>query len=518
MSARSGSGIFRGSYRLVLVVTILGAGIVFLDSSVANVALPAIQRDLGISTALQQWVASGYLLTLSALLLVGGRLTDVYGRKRVFRTGIAAYSALAIAAGLAPSGLALAVIRAVQGAAGALLVPTTLALINANFPPGERGRAIGLWSGWSGISTILGPVLAGVIIDRASWRLAFLISPTLGILTLVLSRGIPESRDETASGRPDLLGIALVALGLAGPVFSLIEAPILGWTSPTVLAAAAVGLLLLALFVLHERTAEDPALPFALFSNRNLTVANVVTLFVYAGLYGSLFYVSLYVQTALGASATATAALFIPDTILLFFLSPIAGRLNDRYGPRWLLCFGPLTAAAGLAVVGLTGRGQLLTVTLPGFLLFGTGMGFTVAPVTTTAIGSAEERFSGVASGFNNAVSRIAGLLAIAVMGVVVVQLWEAGLASVAAGTPPAVETALASVRGRVFAEPDTSGLSPADVARVMTIRDTASREAFRNGMFLAAALVAGGGGIAGVFVRNPERGPRQEADSGYLS
>ncbi len=511
MDGLSTSEIDKATRFRVLVVTILGAGVVFLDSSVANIALPAIQRDLDVSTALLQWVASGYLLTLSVLLLVGGRLADVFGRRRMFVAGLTFYALLAAAAGLAPNGLALAGVRSVQGIAGAMLVPTTLALINATHPVNERGRAIGIWAGWSGITTILGPVLGGFVIDNLSWRYAFFITPVVALVALALSRRVPESSDPDASRAADLLGVLLSCAAFGGIVFALIQGPIAGWDSTEVIAAGTIGLLLLPIFVMWERRASDPMLPLEMFANRNLVAANAVTLFVYAGLYGTFFYVALYIQTTLAGSATIAGGMFVPITVLLFFLSPYAGRLNDRFGPRWLMCFGPLVAAAGLVVASLTGPGQLWTVLMPGIVLFGIGLGFTVAPVTATAIGAAEERFSGVASGFNNAVSRVAGLLAIAAMGVIVVQLWQTGITVESASASPAVATALEAVGFQAFVLPDTSELTAQQAAEATRLAGEVARRSFRNGMLLAAALVGLGGLISAVFVRSPSRTDGQE-------
>jgi EmrB/QacA subfamily drug resistance transporter len=488
--------------RRVLLVAVLGATIVFLDSSIATLALPAIQRDLGLSTAMQQWVASAYLLTLSVLLLVGGRLSDLFGRRRMFLTGLAAYAVLATLAGLSPNGGVLIAVRAVQGVAGAMLVPTTLALINATFPPNERGVAIGRWAAYSGVATILGPFLGGLVIEHASWRLAFLFTPAIAIVALLLGRAMPESRDETATRHIDALGVALLVLGVGGPVLALIQGPVAGWGSPIVWGGAVLGVVFLPLFVLWERRATEPMLPLEMFADRDLSAANAVTLFVYAGLYGSQFYVSLYLQSALGISPAYAGAVFVPSVVLLFLLSPYAGRLNDRFGPRWLMTFGPLVGALGIAVAGFTRSGQVLTVLIPGLLLFGVGLGFTVTPVTATAIGAAEERFSGAASGFNNAVSRVAGLLAIAVMGVIVVQLWQSGLAATAATAAPAVRASLSAVRDRAFVRPAATGMPAAEAAQARTLALDASAAAFRDGMLLASALVALGGVTSALFVR----------------
>jgi EmrB/QacA subfamily drug resistance transporter len=486
----------------VLVVTIICAGLVFLDTSIATVALHAIQADLGISTAVQQWVASGYLLTLSALLLVGGRLSDIFGRRRMFRLGLVAYAVVSVFAALAPNGAWLIAARALQGVAGAVLVPTTLALINSVYPPSERGKAIGTWAAWSGIMTLLGPVLGGLVIDHFSWRYAFLIAPVLAVVALAMSRPVPESRDESADHRLDLPGVVLIVLSIGGIVFALVQGPVSGWTSPIVLAAAVIGVLLVPAFLMWERRAASPVMPFAMFSDHNLAVANIVTFFVYAGLYGMSFYVQLYTQSSLGLSATLAGALFVPTTVLLFFLSPYAGRLNDRFGPRWLMCGGPLLAALGLVIMSLTGPGQILTVLMPGIVVFGVGLGFTVTPVTATAIGAAEQRFAGSASGFNNAVSRLAGLVAIALMGAIVVQLWHAGLTSSVSRAPAQVAAALSSVRDKAFVLPSTSGLSASEAADARTRALAAAQGSFRDGLWLAAALVAAGGVVSAVGIR----------------
>ena len=489
-----------------LVVTIIAAGLAFLDSSIATIALPSIQRELGISTSTQQWVASGYLLTLSALLLVGGRLADVFGRRRMFRTGLVLYAVLAGLAALSPNGGFLIAARALQGVAGAVLVPTTLALINSVYPPEERGKAIGTWAAWSAITTLLGPILGGFVIDNLSWRFAFVITPVLALLALGMSRSVPESRDENADRRLDFAGVALVAGGIGAIVFALVQGPVLGWGSAAVVGSAVTGVVLLPLFLWRESRAPSPVMPFGMFSNRNLAVANVVTFFVYAGLYGMFFYIPLYVQSALKLSATATGAIFVPNAILLFFLSPYSGRLNDRFGPRWLMFFGPLVAATGIVVASFTGPGQTLTVLVPGIALFGVGLSFTVTPVTATAIGSAEQRYSGIASGFNNAVSRVAGLVAIALMGTIVVALWHSGMASASVGASAPVKSALESVSDKAFVIPPTPGMSAVEAGDVRQRATAAAQKSFREGMWLAAALVAAGGVVSAVGIQSKPR------------
>lgn len=485
-----------GVKRRTLVAMIIGAGLVFLDSSVVGLALPAIQREFDVSTAVQQWVGSVYLLTLSALLLAGGRLSDIIGRRKQFRIGTGAYVVLAVAAALSPDAYWLIVFRGLQGVAGALLVPTTLAIINAVFPPDERGKAIGTWAAWSGIATVLGPILGGFIIDNASWRVALLITPVLAVIAWWLAGRVPESRDVEADPRIDYLGILLVAAAFGSIVFALIQGPVSGWSSPLILGAFAAGALLLPLFVWWEARAPSPVMPFGMFSNRNLAVANVVTFFIYAGLYGQFFYIPLYLQSALRTSATLTGALFLPIDVLLFALSPFAGRLYDRYGARWIMFVGAVVAALGTLIASFTGPGQLFTVLVPGLIVFGIGLGFIVAPVTAAAIGSAEDRYSGVASGFNNAVSRIAGLIAIALMGAIVVQLWSTGIEHASTGASSEVLRALAPVQDKAFNLPRDG--TP-DATRLAL---QASQSAFRSGMWLAAALIVLGGIASAVGIR----------------
>lgn len=483
-----------------LVATVAGSGIVFLDSSLANVALPAIQRDLHMTTAQQQWVASAYLLTLSTLLLVGGRLADIHGRRRAFLAGLVAYAVFAVAAALAPGATTLVIARALQGVAGALLVPTSLALVNASFPREMRGRAIGTWSAWSGIATVAGPIAGGLLIDVVVWRVAFLLAPVFAAMAMAAGLALSESRDDLAPRRIDLPGAGLIVVAVGGPVFALIQGPVGGWSSPAVLAGLGAGALAWPAFVRRERTAAAPMVPPELFANRDVTAANVATLFIYAALYGSFFYLILYVQSALGVSAAMAGAAFVPITLLLFVLSPRAGRLNDRHGPRLLMTLGPLGISAGFAIMCFTGPGQVFTIMLPGILVLGVGLGFTVAPLTTTAIGSAEERYSGVASGVNNAVSRIAALIAIAVLGLAVVAVWRYELAegSTRARLGPEGRTALSAVRDTAFVLPPPDG---AEAEKARTVALGAAQKAFRFGMLLAAALSASGAAVSGVFI-----------------
>jgi EmrB/QacA subfamily drug resistance transporter len=496
----------RTMQRGTLVATILGAGTVFLDSSIVSVALPAMQRELEMTLGQQQWIASSYLLLLSSFLMIGGRLSDLFGRRRMFSLGLLAYAALSLTVALAPSAGWVIGARAAQGLAGAGLVPCTLAIVSATFPRSERGKAIGTWSAWSGISTILGPVVGGVLIDNLSWRFAFVLSPMLALVALATAlRYVPESRDEEASGRVDLLGAALAAVALGGPVYALIEAPNAGWTALRVLVPAIAGLLALAAFFWWERRAPEPMVPLEIFENRNLAVANVATLFIYAALGGAFFYVVLYVQSALGLSATVSGAVFIPVTLMLFFLSRYAGRLSDDYGPRWLMTLGPMGAAAGFVILAFVNAETLWVALAAGVVVFGLGIGFTVAPLTSTAVGSAEERYAGLASGVNNAVSRVAGLIAIAVLGLAISTAWQASLhdalASRDAGDP--VAEAVLAVEDRAFVQADTAGLSAEAAEAATGITLEAARTAHAWGMGLAALLAALGGLASFLGVRN---------------
>ena len=422
-----GFGTPRG--RWVISAAVLGSGIAFLDSTVVNVALPHIGADLGGGLSGLQWTLDGYLLTLSALLLLGGALGDEYGRKRMFVIGLVWFTVASVLCGLAPSIGALIAARALQGAGGALLVPGSLALITASFRSEDHGSAIGAWSGLTGVATAVGPFVGGWLVDAVSWRLVFLINVPLAVVALwVTMRHVPESRDPQAGKRPDFAGAATATVGLAGLVFALIQGPAHGW-SPFVVVTGVVGLAALVAFPVVELGVASPLVPLEIFKSRQFSGANGTTFVVYAALGVALFLVVVELQTSLGYSALEAGTATLPITVLMLFLSPRAGRLSQRIGPRIPMTIGPLVVAVGLVMLAGIGPGTTyLTGILPGLVVFGLGLSLTVAPLTAAVMGSVEENHVGVGSGVNNAVARVAGLLAVAVLPAL------AGLESASAG------------------------------------------------------------------------------------
>ena len=400
-----------------MVAAALGSGVAFLDGSVVNVALPAIGRDVGGGFSVLQWVLDGYLLSLSALLLLGGALGDRYGRRRVFLVGLTMFTVASLGCGLAPTGSVLILARLLQGIGGALLIPGSLALIDATVQLQDRGRAIGTWAGLSGVASALGPFLGGWLVDAASWRWVFFINVPLAAAAMVVTvRHVPESRDTSATGRLDLAGAGSVTLGLGGIIFALIEAPVRGWT-PLTVAAVVVGTVALAAFPLIEHRQRAPLVPPSLFHSAQFTGANLVTLAVYTALGGALFLLALQLQQSLGYTALAAGLSFLPFTVIMLLLSSRIGALAQRVGPRWPMTIGPLVAGAGLALLVRAVPGaSYLSGVLPGIAVFGLGMTLTVAPLTSAVLASVEEQHVGAASGANNAISRIASLLAVAVL------------------------------------------------------------------------------------------------------
>jgi EmrB/QacA subfamily drug resistance transporter len=503
----------RPSKRLTLIATILGSMVAFVDGTVVNVALPALRDDLGAGLTTQQWVVEAYLLTLGSLVLVGGSLGDLFGRRRVFMFGVAAFGAASLLCAVAPSGGFLIAARALQGVAGALLVPSSLAILTATFDEGERGAAIGSWTAWTGIAIVIGPLIGGALVDLGSWRTVFAINVPLVVMTLwMAARGVPESR--TAGARPalDWPGALLCALGLAGVVFGLTELHTLGLG--TVAPALAGGTALLAAFVLREARAPEPMLPLGLFRSRRFTAANLTTVGVYGGLGAAILFLTLFLQQVAGYSAFESGLVVAPVTLLLFLLSRRFGALSERSGPRLPMTAGPLLAGAGLlSLVRVDESGPYLGVVMPGLLAFGVGLALTVAPLTTTALGAVEQRHAGIASGVNNAVARVAGLVAIAIVGAAVSAQFASSLDERLAAGPRLTTQERAGVeraKERALAEAGTdaeqAGLSAA-------IRE-ASVEAFRLGIAVAGGLVILGGVIAWFGLRTP----RREGELGVLS
>jgi EmrB/QacA subfamily drug resistance transporter len=495
--------------RWVLVATILASSMVFIDGSALNVALPALQAGLGASGADLLWINNAYALVLAALILVGGSLGDHYGRKRVFMIGIAIFALASLACGLAPNAAALIGARALQGVGGALTVPGSLALITAFFDGGSRGRAIGTWSSVTTAMTILGPGLGGVLAGAGLWRLIFLINLPLAAVALwALARHVPESRDEQAPRRLDLLGAALVTLGLAGLTYGLVEVPARGWGAPPVLLSLAVGVTALIAFVVVEARSDHAMLPLRLFRSRVFSATNLLTLLLYAALYGMLFFLPLNLIQVQGYSELAAGLATLPMAIFLAGLSRWIGGLADRIGVRLPLAIGPALAGAGFLALGLAGRTagpqEYWWSFFPGMCLLGLGMAITVVPLTTAVMGSVDQSNAGVASGVNNAVSRAAGVLAVAVLGAVALSSFAGNLAGAAdtLGLDATQRAALLAQAPQLGAAQVPAGLPPDQVDAVDAAIGDAFVATFRLLGIIAAALAWAGAVCAGVMLR----------------
>jgi len=407
--------------RWVVLATVLASGMAMLDATAVNVALPAIGRDLGAGLAGLQWTLSGYTLALASLILLGGALGDRYGRRRVFLVGVVWFAVTSLGCGLAQDTGQLVAARVLQGIGGALLTPGSLAIIQSSFPPGDRPRAIGLWSALGGVAGLVGPFLGGFLVDTVSWRWVFLINAPLAVLVVLVGvRHVPESRDPGRTGRFDVLGAVTGALALAGVTYALIAAGD-GPGRPQVWGSAAVGLLAGVAFVVRERRAAEPMLPPSVFADREFTGANLSTFAIYGALGGWGFFLVVQLQTVLGYDATAAGAATIPSIVLLTLLSPRAGALAQRTGARLPMTVGPLISAAGVLMLAPVGEGSSYWVdVLPGSLVSGLGLALLVAPLTATVLDAAPDHLAGVASGVNNAVARAASLLAVAALPVAV--------------------------------------------------------------------------------------------------
>ncbi len=405
--------------RLTLWVAVLASFVSFLDGTIVNVALPAIAEELDAGLSLQQWVVDAYLVTLGALILLAGSLSDLVGRARVLRLGLLGFGVASLACAVAPTPEILVVARAVQGIGAALLVPSSLAIIVAVFPPERRARAIALWTAYTSAATIAGPVLGGLLVDLASWRLVFAINvaPIAVVLVLLARLSLPQER---RAARLDVPGAVLGVLGIGLPVFALIEQQNFGWASPVILVPLVAGVLAFAAFLWHERRAAQPMMPLGLFRNGNFGWGNLATAFIYAALSLSGFVLVLFLQESAGYSATLAGLASLPVTLLLIVLSPVVGRLDARFGPRVFMTAGPLVAALGFLLMLSVGMPvNYWTGLLPGILLFGIGLGLTVSPLTNAILGAIEEERAGIASAVNNAVARVAGLVAIAFGGLI---------------------------------------------------------------------------------------------------
>ncbi|XVV04294.1 MFS transporter [Actinosynnema sp. CA-248983] len=401
----------------MLAATILGSGMAMLDSTIVNVALPRIGAELDADVAGLQWILDGYLLSLAALILIAGSLGDRYGRRRVFVFGVVWFGLASLLCGLAPNTELLVAARVLQGVGGALLTPGSLAIIQSAFAPDDRARAIGAWSGLSGVAAAVGPLLGGLLVQVWSWRLAFLVNLPVAAVCVWLARTkVPESRDEEMTGRPNIVESVVGALGLAGITGALVEAPARG-LDPLVVGAAVAGVVGLVVFVLLQRRGRDSLVPPQLFSDRTFVLANALTFLVYAALGGVMVLLVMQLQVSLGYSPMAAGLAGLPITALLLALSARSGRVAQQIGPRAQLVIGPLLVAGGMLLLRLAEPGaSYVTGVLPGIVVFGLGLAVVVAPVTATVLAAAPDRFAGVASGVNNAVARTGSLLAVAVL------------------------------------------------------------------------------------------------------
>jgi EmrB/QacA subfamily drug resistance transporter len=490
--------------RLTLVACILGSAVVFVDQTVVNVALPALRADLDASLADQQWVVEAYLLMLASLVLVGGSLGDLYGRRRIFAIGVAGFGAASLVCALAPSVGVLIAARALQGAFGALLVPSSLAIITSVYGPKERAAAIGAWTAGTSAAIAVGPPLGGLLVDTLSWRVVFAMNVPLVLACLwLIARAVPEAPGH-GEHRIDVLGALLCVLGLAGPVYALIQQPTLGWSDPQVWIPGLGGLGALGAFFAYERVARDPMLPLAIFRSRNFTVGNIVTLAAYAGLGAASFFVALFLQQVAGYSAFEAGAALLPITLLLVTLSRRFGALTARVGPRLLMTAGPLVAGAGLLLYArVDAHGDYLAQVLPATVVFGLGLAMTVAPLTATVLEAADRRHAGVASGVNNAFARVASLLAIAAVGAVLSGQFSAQISERLRGSAvgPADLAYLQKARERPLTLP---GERSSSVVRAQA--EAANVEAFHTGMIVTGLLMIGGGLIALAGIQNPRR------------
>jgi EmrB/QacA subfamily drug resistance transporter len=510
-SSRSATqGLSASKKRWTLVATILGSSIAILDSSVVSVALPSIQRDLGGGLAGQQWVTNAYLLTLGSLILLGGSLGDIFGERRVFALGVGGFGVASLACALAPSIGFLIAFRAVQGIAGALLTPSSLAVIVATFPERERGPAIGTWTAWGTIAGALGPLVAGAILNVASWRWIFVINlPLVAACLCLILKAVPASSPTKTRRRVDVVGALLCVLGLGGVVFALIEQPRLGWSSIAVSGSLIGGILAFASFLIYESRTSDPMLRLDLFKSRNFAVGNVETLALYGGLSALFFFLVLYLQQVAGYSPLKSGLALLPESLVMFALSSRFGALADRFGARLFMGGGPLIAGAGMLMLLSFGvRVDYFTEVLPGILLFSLGLSMTVAPLTAAILADVDPPEAGIGSAVNNAIARVAGLIATVSLGALVAAQFSSSLDQKLAGRSLSARghAAVAEAKQLTLGRPSVTGLPVREAAAITVASGQSSLEAFRVGIGVASVLVVIGGLVGAAGIRSPRR------------
>ena len=491
LAVRCTGSVAAGGKPWVLVATILGSSVAFINGSVVNIALPAIRDDLQTTVLFIQWVINAYTLCLASFILIGGIAGDHFGRRKLFNAGVVIFALSSAWCGLALDIWQLLIARAVQGIGAAMLIPNSLAIIGATFNDNERGRAIGTWAGFAALSAAAGPLLGGWLVDHASWRAAFAISPVIAVAAFWIAvRHVPETRDPGAGVRLDIRGALLALLGLGGLSSGLIVLPSLGWQSGTVFGLIGFGLLLLIAFVREESRSPAPMMPLALFRSRAFSGVNILTLLLYAALSGAFFLLPFDLIYVHGYSATLTGAVFLPFTLLVGILSRLFGGLYDRFGARLPLIAGPAIAGIGYGVLAWSPFGDTLW---SGFLvpmaIAGLGMAISVAPLTTVVLNSVSNQRAGVASGINNAVAQTANLMAVAVFGAVALTGFNHELDRKAAvlDTPPAVIAAVKNARGDFAAAPPASITDP----QVRRVAELAITDALGSGIRTALSLAA---------------------------
>lgn len=505
--------------RWIILATSMGSGMIFLDGTVVNVALPHIQSDLAAPLSGLQWIVNAYTLFLAALLLPGGGLGDIFGRKTVFMGGLVVFTVASIGCGLAPNLGTLIAMRAIQGVGGALLVPGSLAMLKAVIVPEDSGRAIGLWAGMAGVTAALGPVLGGYLVEAASWRTIFFFNVPLAAMTLYATYyHVPANRDEEASPDLDWPGALAIVIGLGGLTYALIEGPGSGWGRPGVLTSLVLGGAGLILFPVREALATNPMVPLGTFQSRNFSGANLATIGVYFSLSGALLFLVLDLQQVQGYSPFESGLAFMPFSLLLLLLSPRMGVLAGKYGARIPLVIGPLLVAAAFLLFMLTGRhASYLTHFFPGIVVLGLGMSIFVTPLTTTVMSSVPDHLAGIASGVSNTLTRVASLLAIAVLGLVILARFQSDLAigvnSLAIGAQ--ARSALIAHQDRLANDPLPAGLSPAQRTSVQRVIDDSFIDGFHWAMGSCAILCLLSALFAGLVIRDrptTDAGEQREA------